>query len=142
MMTATEAYAYVLDNAGATLPRRDPVDKRVVEDVRTGKIAYSENAAPPVVSPYLKRRLPGDSYKQGIISDISQVGGYPEYKGTPYKDSDNDGMPDSWEKAHGLNPRDAADASLIPGNGGGYSNIEIYLNSVVELKQVKPVMNE
>lgn len=139
MMTATEAYAYVLDNAGATLPRRDPVDKRVVEDVRTGKITYSENAAPPVVSPYLKRRLPPDSYKQGIISDISQVGGYPEYKGTPYKDSDKDGIPDSWEKAHGLNPRDAADASVIPGNGGGYSNIEIYLNSVVELRQVRPV---
>ena len=138
MMTATEAYAYVLDNAGATLPRRDPVDKRVVEDVRTGKITYSENAAPPVVSPYLKRRLPGDSYKQGIISDISQVGGYPEYKGSPYKDSDNDGIPDSWEKAHGLNPRDAADASVIPANGGGYSNIEIYLNSVVDLRQVKP----
>ena len=35
-----------------------------------------------------------DSYKIGIITDVSQVGGYPEYKGTPYKDSDNDGMPD------------------------------------------------
>ena len=30
------------------------------------------------------RRLPKDSYKQGIITDIRQMGGYPEYKGTPY----------------------------------------------------------
>ena len=139
-LTATEAYSYVLANAGATLPRRDAVDKRIVEDVRTGKIAYNDkNAQPPAGGQFIKRRLPADSYKQGIISDISQVGGYPEYKGTPYKDSDNDGIPDSWEKAHGLNPADAADASLIPRNGGGYSNIEIYLNSVVELGQVKPV---
>ena len=137
-LTATEAYSYVLANAGANLPRRDPVDKRIVEDVRTGKIAYSEKNQPPEGGQFIKRRLPADSYKQGIISDISQVGGYPEYKGTPYKDSDNDGIPDSWEKAHGLNPADPADASLIPKNGGGYSNIEIYLNSVVELNQVRP----
>jgi hypothetical protein len=39
-----------------------------------------------------------DSYKNGIITDIRQVGGYPEYKGKPYKDSDMDGMPDDWEK--------------------------------------------
>lgn len=127
---ATEAYGYVLDNAGATLPRRDPVDRRIVEDVRTGKITYSASAQPPVKSPYLKRRLPADSYKNGIISDIGQVGGYPEYRGAPYKDSDNDGIPDSWEKAHGLNPHDAKDASLIAQKGGGYSNIEVYLNSV------------
>ena len=138
MLTAREAYSYVLANAGAILPRRDPVDTRIVEDVRTGKIAYSENAQSPAGGQFIKRRLPADSYKQGIISDISQVGGYPEYKGAPYKDSDSDGIPDSWEKAHGMNPADAADASLIPRTGGGYSNIELYLNSVVELRQVRP----
>ncbi|HEY6902162.1 MAG TPA: polysaccharide lyase, partial [Puia sp.] len=139
MVPTREAYDYVLANAGATLPRRDPVDKRIVEDVRTGKITYSENAQAPAGGQFIKRRLPVDSYKQGIISDISQVGGYPEYKGRPYVDSDNDGIPDSWEKAHGLNPRDGSDAASIPKNGGGYSNIEIYLNSVVNLGQVRPV---
>jgi hypothetical protein len=137
-LPTTEAYTYVLANAGATLPRRDPVDNRIVEEVRTGKIVYSENAQPPVGGQFIKRRLPADSYKQGIISDISQVGGYPVYKGAPYKDSDNDGIPDNWEKAHGLNPHNAADAGLIAPHGDGYSNIELYLNSVVELRNVKP----
>ncbi|MBS1665253.1 MAG: polysaccharide lyase [Bacteroidetes bacterium] len=138
MIPTKEAYDYVLLNAGASLPRRDPVDKRIVEDVRTGKITYGENAQAPAGGQFIKRRLPVDSYKQGIISDISQVGGYPEYKGTPYVDSDNDGIPDSWEKVHGLNPKDASDAGMIARNGGGYSNIEIYLNSVVNLDQVRP----
>lgn len=127
MMTANEAYTYVLDNAGATLPVRDPVDKRIVGEVRTGKITYDKNAQ-PYTAKFVKRRLPADSYKDGIISDISQVGGYPEYKGTPYKDSDNDGMPDEYEIKHKLNPNDASDAAKI--TSSGYSNIEVYLNSV------------
>ena len=80
---------------------------------------------------------PLDSYKIGIITDVSQVGGYPEYKGTPYKDSDNDGMPDDWETKNKLNPKDASDAGKV--NGNGYSNIENYLNSVVPVANVKPV---
>lgn len=135
MMTAKESYTYVLDNAGAILPARDDVDKRIVEDVRTGKITYDKNAV-PYTAKFVKRRLPADSYKDGIISDISQVGGYPEYKGTPYKDSDNDGMPDDYEMKNKLNPKDAGDAVKI--TKSGYSNIEVYLNSVVNIKNVKP----
>ncbi|RZK89708.1 MAG: polysaccharide lyase, partial [Pedobacter sp.] len=75
-------------------------------------------------------------YKMGIITDVSQVGGYPEYKGTPYKDSDNDGMPDAYELKNGLNPKDASDAAKI--SKSGYSNIEVYLNSVVNVSTVKP----
>jgi hypothetical protein len=135
-LPATEAYNYVMANAGATLPKRDPVDARIVEEVKTGKIIYNEKAQPFAGTAFIKRRLPADSYKQGIISDISQVGGYPEYKGQPYKDTDNDGIPDAWEKAHGLNSNNAADASMIAKDG--YSNIEVYLNSVVQVKQVKP----
>jgi hypothetical protein len=44
-------------------------------------------------------------------------------------DSDGDGMPDDWENAHALdpkNPRDGAAASA-----GGYTNLENYLNSLV-----------
>lgn len=134
VMTAKEAYSFVLDNAGATLPVRDAVDKRVVEEVRTGKITYSANAQ-PYTAKFVKRRLPADSYKDGIISDISQVGGYPEYKGTPYKDSDNDGMPDAYELQHQLNPNNATDAALI--TKSGYSNIEVYLNSVVPVANRK-----
>jgi len=132
-----DAYTYVLANVGATLPKRDPVDSRIVEEVRTGKIVYTEGGKTGIGKEFIKRRLPADSYKQGIISDISQVGGYPEYKGTPYKDSDNDGMPDSWETKNGLNPKDPTDASKDK-NKDGYSNIEDFLNSAVLVKNVKP----
>jgi hypothetical protein len=135
LMTAKEAHDYVLSNAGAILPVRDAVDKRIVEEVRTGKIVYDKNAV-PYTAHFVKRRLPADSYKDGIISDISQVGGYPEYKGQSYTDSDNDGMPDAWEIKNKLNPRDAGDAAKI--TSSGYSNIEVYLNSVVNIKQVRP----
>ena len=65
------------------------------------------------------------------------MGGYPEYKGTPYKDSDNDGLPDDYEVRSGLNTKDASDAAKIAKNG--YSNIENYLNSVVNEKSVAPI---
>ncbi|MDI9861182.1 polysaccharide lyase domain-containing protein [Flectobacillus roseus] len=130
------AHDYVLANAGATLPKRDAVDARVIEQVRTGKINALANVKLPETQ-FKHRRLPIDSYKNGIITDISQVGGYPEYKGTPYKDSDNDGMPDAWEIKNGLNPKDADDASKDR-NKDGYTNIEEYLNSVVSVKNVKP----
>jgi hypothetical protein len=136
VMNAEDAYKYVLEHAGAFLPKRDAVDKRVIEDVRTGKITYSPDAKPEPKSPFIKRRLPADSYKDGIISDISQVGGYPEYKGTPYKDSDNDGMPDQYELKYKLNPKDASDASKY--RQDGYTNIEEYLNSLVNINDVRP----
>ena len=129
ILAAKDAYQYVLNNAGATLPKRDAVDRRVVEQVRTGKIKYREGVKLPETQ-FKHRHLPIDSYKQGIITDISQVGGYPEYKGIPYKDSDNDGMPDDWETKNGFNPKNAGDASLDK-DKDGYTNIEEYLNSVV-----------
>ena len=142
IMSAKDAYEYVLDNAGATLPKRDAVDTRVIEQVRTGKIQYKDNTASKIGSEYIKRRLPEDSYKQGIIYDIAQVGGYPEYKGTPYKDSDGDGIPDEWETRHKMNPKDAKDA-LLDANGDGYTNIEDFLNDIKgEKKSYQMIVTE
>ena len=138
IMSAKKAYKYVLENVGAFLPKRDPVDTRVIKEVRTGKIVYVEQDDQSGVTPYIKRRMAQDSYKRGIISDISQVGGYPTYKGTPYADADNDGMPDSYEKRHGLDAHDASDAPELAKNAGGYTNIEVYLNSLVPVKKVHP----
>ncbi len=135
MLTATEARKYVLANAGATLPVRDAIDTRIVKQVTTGKIEFDPNIKLPETQ-FKHRRLPIDSYKQGIITEPMQVGGYPNYKGTPYKDSDTDGMPDAWEIKNKLNPNNAGDATTI--NASGYSNIEVYLNSVVDVKTVKP----
>jgi len=137
ILSATDAYNYVLKNVGATLPERDPVDKRVIEQVRTGKITYIPIETDTDFQ-FKVRKLPKDSYKMGIITNINQVGGYPDYKGTPYKDADNDGIPDSYEKSHGLNPNDASDAAKPAKNGGGYTNIEVYLNSVVPIDIVRP----
>ena len=47
-------------------------------------------------------------------------------------------MPDAYELKHRLNPRDATDAATI--TVSGYSNIELYLNNEVDVKQVKPVV--
>jgi hypothetical protein len=131
IMSATDAYKFDVVNAGATLPVRDAVDKRITEQVRTGKIAYKEMVTDTDFQ-FKVRKLPRDSYKIGIITAPWQVGGYPDYKGTPYKDSDNDGIPDAWEIAHGLNPKNPNDSALPAKNGGGYTNIEVYLNDIAK----------
>lgn len=127
IMTAEESYDYVLSNVGATLPKRDAVDARIISGVKSG-VPTNVKDAKEFTSPYSKRRLPADSYKLGIITVPQQVGGLPEYKGTPRVDTDGDGMPDDWEKAHGLNPNDAKDATVI--TESGYENIEVYINDL------------
>ncbi|MFH6948515.1 polysaccharide lyase [Flavobacterium sp. FlaQc-51] len=129
IMSAEEAYEFVLNNVGATLPKRDIVDERIIKQVRTGKIESKDGLENAIGAAYIKRRLPADSYKKGIITHPDQVGGYPQYKGKAYKDSDNDGIPDAWEKKNGLNPNDASDANK-DSNGDGYTNIEKYFNGI------------
>jgi hypothetical protein len=67
--------------------------------------------------------------EKGIITDISQVGGYPEYRGEPCDDTDRDGMPDDWETKNGLDPTDSTDCAGDR-NGDGYTNIEDFLNGL------------
>jgi hypothetical protein len=132
---ADKAYETVLANAGATLPKRDPVDERIITQVRTGVIPPREIAK----GSQEKAKFYGyaqkftdelaEQVKKGFVTDPSEVGGWPEYKGAPYKDSDGDGMPDDWEKAHGLNPKDASDA-LSDLNSDGYTNIEDFINGL------------
>lgn len=135
IMEANEAYEFVLNNVGATLPKRDAVDIRVIKQVRTGKIEAKDGLENTVGSEFIKRRLPVDSYKKGIITTIDQVGGYPDYKGKSYKDSDGDGIPNAWEKKYGLNPKDASDANKDL-NGDGYTNIEKYFNGIDPAQKV------
>lgn len=127
-------FTYVMENAGATLPCRDAVDLRVIASARTGKALYSKDAR-IFQSPYMRRRMAPDSYKQGIIADPQQVGGLPEYKGIPYLDSDNDGMPDVWERKYGLDPYDASDA-VKDCNDDGYTNIEKYINGMDPARKI------
>jgi hypothetical protein len=135
ILGAADAKVYVLQNAGAILPKRDPVDARIVEQVKTGTIITNPTVQLPTTQ-FKHRRLPIDSYKIGIITDPSQVGGYPTYAGDAYTDSDNDGLPDGYEKKNKLDPKNGNDAAIIAKNG--FSNIENFLNGLVHLKSVIP----
>ncbi|MBO5188679.1 MAG: polysaccharide lyase [Alistipes sp.] len=129
ILPTDEAYDFVMKHAGASFPKRDAVDTRMMKQVKTGKIFYAKDAKEhqPL---YVKRRLPADSYKRGIITDPQQVGGLPTYKSVVGPvDSDKDGMPDQWEEKYGLNPNDASDANGDL-SGDGYTNIEKYINGI------------
>ena len=93
----------MLDLAGASL-FRDAADRRLIDGVRTRT----------------HRR----------IDSQDEVGGWPVLRsGLAPPDHDRDGMPDSWERDHGLNPDDPEDR-----NGDrdrdGYTNLEEYLNNL------------
>jgi pectate lyase len=104
--TAKQAYELVLAHAGATLPKRDPVDTRIINIVRSGKPTHGT----------------------GIIDMPSDVGGWPEYKSSPAPiDTDHDGMPDEWEREFKLNPGDPSDGPKDQ-DGDGYTNVEEWLN--------------
>lgn len=103
--TAAEVEAAVLAQAGAG-PVRDAVDERIVAGVRARSLR--------------------------IIDSQSQVGGWPVLEaGSPWIDGDGDGMPDSWERANGLDPTDAGDGPADR-NGDGWTNLEDWLNSLTE----------
>jgi len=133
--SAQKAYESVLAHSGATLPRRDAVDERIITQVRTGVIPPREIAKgsqeKATFYGYAQKYTDelAEQVKKGFITDPSEVGGWPEYKGTPYQDTDHDGLPDDWEKAHGLNPDDASDA-VGDLNGDGYTNIEDFINGL------------
>ncbi|HEY4328779.1 MAG TPA: hypothetical protein VGN88_03515, partial [Phycisphaerae bacterium] len=99
--TAQECYTPVLDDVGATLPVRDRVDAAIIQQARdrTGS----------------------------LIDSQTQAGGWPELKSAPAPVcSLNDGIPDAWKTAHGLDPKDA---SLAAKTGpSGYTYLEEYLN--------------
>jgi hypothetical protein len=99
---AITAYRRVLADCGANLPKRDPVDIRIINSVKntTGK----------------------------IINDEAEVGGWPLLKyAKPPKDSDRDGMPDNWEKRYGFDSNNPNDRNDDP-DKDGYTNLEEYLN--------------
>jgi hypothetical protein len=112
--TAMDAYSDVLKYAGAIFPKRDAVDERVVNETRAGAAIGK-----------------GVYGKPGIIDNVFQVGGWPQYRtlAAP-KDSDEDGMPDEWEKINGLNNNDASDRNKI--GADGYTMLEKYLNELVK----------
>jgi hypothetical protein len=112
--TAPDAYNAVLKIAGASF-RRDTLDERIINDVKngTGKLIDVQGNYPHA-TPYEKT-----------------VTAWPALKSLPSPvDADKDGMPDDWERKNGLNPDDPLDAGTNKLHQQ-YSNIEIYINSLV-----------
>lgn len=110
---AIEAYEAVLKNAGASF-RRDTLDMRIVNDVknRTGRLIDVQGGFPH-----------GTPYEKTITA-------WPFLQSLPaLTDGDADGMPDEWERTHGLDPANASDASAYR-PGAMYTNIEVYVNSL------------
>ena len=97
--SAEQAYEDVLKGAGCTLPKRDAVDVRVIETVRTGKVWSEGKEITPTPMKGLAKNNIGKA-GNGIITDPDQVGGYPEYKGEPIKDLGADGIPLSWKNKY------------------------------------------
>ena len=105
--SASAAYASVVAQAGASLCR-DAVDQRL--------LGYVTSLGT----------------KGAIVADENVVGGQPSMPMVSRPagfDSDGDGMPDSWEAAHGLNVGDASDGAA-DADGDGYTNVEDYLNAL------------
>ena len=119
--SASKAFDKVLEYAGASL-YRDDVDARYMTEAREGTATYTGSVT----------GIPG------LVDLVSDVNGYthenfPTAQRPEGYDTDQDGMPDEWEKAHGLDPNDAADALAYSlDERGMYQNIELYCNSIVE----------
>lgn len=119
--SATKAFSKVLAYSGASL-YRDEIDARYMEEAKTGTAKYKGSI----------------TKSPGIIDKVSDVNGYTEAnfgKGSRPADfdTDNDGIPDVWETANGLDPNDASDALTYSLDSKGYyTNLEVYANSLVE----------
>ncbi len=112
---AAQAYPLVLANAGALLPKRDSVDQRAVREAQTGEVDY----------------LAG----HGIITNVSQVGGYPEYQGSPNPAVGADGLPLAWKRQYRLDLNDPALAQRDL-QGDGYTVMDKYLAGLDPTKKI------
>ena len=121
--SADAAYSNVLAYAGSGInaASRPKIDKQVIEETRTGTgsltggrdfSTVTDSAVLDAITKYGIKHMDYNSY-------------YPSSSSKQIVDSDNDGMPDSWETARGLNPNSASDATGDY-QGKGYNNIEYY----------------
>lgn len=121
VMSAAEAYAWILENVGATLPARDRVDAFMIDELQSlgakGTILRDQRKA-------LQYHYDdGTSVYDAWMNDFATP-----VVGTSPLDTDGDYMPDEWETANGLNPNDPSDAAKFSNNG--YTNVENYIFSL------------
>lgn len=119
--TAGDAYLSVTENAGAVLPRRDTIDRRIVHETLTGTATYADTSYNPT----------GVGNPSGIIDSQETVGGWPTLNSTTYpKDSDNDGMPNWWEAKINGGGTDSTSVNANSYASDGYTMLEKYLNAI------------
>lgn len=131
--TAEAAFNDVVTKAGASLPRYDEVDTRLLAEAKgtqAPQFTGSLNEAGIIDSPDDVKLTNHDTYlaASAVYTNYPYLG---MLDGDKYaKDSDGDGMPDAYEDAKGLNKSDATDGAADSGNG--YTNLEIYLNGIAD----------
>ncbi|RNC66388.1 polysaccharide lyase family 1 protein [Proteiniphilum sp. X52] len=112
--SAEEAYELVLEFGGASYVR-DAIDARIAEEVRNGTYTYEGS----------------NGSTKGIIDSQEDVGGWPEHKSSEVpKNSAGDGIPDDWKMKYGLDIE--KDVSSGHDLSTGYTNIEVYIHSLVQ----------
>ena len=113
LQSSLDAYNSVMGSVGASIPARDTLDTRIINNVknRTGKIIDVQG-----------------NYPHGTAYSTSKAAWPTLLQGTAPADTDNDAMPNWWETNELLNPNNATDRN----NYGfdGYTMIERYLNAI------------
>ncbi|MET4547022.1 hypothetical protein ABIE26_004360 [Pedobacter africanus] len=119
--TAEDAFTAVMNSAGAVLPRRDTVDRRIIKETLTGTATYEDSS-------YVAS---GMVHPSGIIDSQNTVGGWPVLTSTTYPgDTDNDGLPDWWEKMIQNSATDSTGLDKNTYGADGYTLLEKYLNGI------------
>lgn len=137
--TADEAYRSVTQQAGASLPRYDEVDRRLLAEAAgtqdpkyggvLGKYGIIDSPSDIVLSQHDEFFVLDEATGQTVKTTMWPWLGMGEDEQL-MKDSDQDGMPDDYELSVGLNPNDASDGYRL--TASGYSNLEEFLNGVAD----------
>ncbi len=121
--SAKDAFISVLKDVGATLPKRDIVDTRIIKEVREGNATFEGLGYKQI------KNVIDTTVTCGIIDSQDDVGSWPVLESKPApKDSDHDGMPDYWEDENNLNRSNPDDRNNT--SPDGYTMLEKYLNSI------------
>lgn len=128
--TAEQAYELVLSYAGCS-KARDIIDARIIEETRNGTATYYGSISSDA------KRLPGLIDLPDDVKPEGAASAWPELNDGNVNaanliDSDGDGIPDAWEITYKLNPNDSSDGTATSLNKEGYTNLEVYLNNLVE----------
>jgi VCBS repeat-containing protein len=106
--TPTDQLVNLLLNTAGAWPR-DPMDRRLMSSVATNTIASA----------------PRDTNPAGDALLTAYSGAAPAAP----TDTDNDGMPDNWETARGLNPN-VANTNAHTLSSAGYTDLDVYLSEL------------